>query len=76
MTASFPENERKIFSQLTMALLLDTTWYEVDNDLIEALQYGKNQGCGFVVNHQCTNPSTGLASYKEFCVIPETAGVE
>lgn len=51
MTASFPENERKIFSQFTMALLLDTTWYEVDSDLIEDLKYGKNEGCGFVVDH-------------------------
>jgi hypothetical protein len=53
MTPSFPENERKIFSQFTRSFLQDTTWYEVDAELFEDLIYGKNEGCEFAVDHWC-----------------------
>lgn len=52
-----------IFSKFTTAMLKDTNWYaEVNDELAEIANYGKNKGCGFLNGSTCED----LYKYEEF----------
>jgi len=46
MTSS--TNPTPVFSAITLALLKDTGWYDVDYDNADKFFYGKDEGCGFL----------------------------
>lgn len=48
MAGIFTQNS--VFSRLTLALMEDTGWYQVNYDMAEPLQWGKNLGCLFAKN--------------------------
>jgi len=52
MTASQTLNP--VFSAITMALLKDTGWYDVDYKYADKFFYGKGEGCGFLTD-SCFN---------------------
>lgn len=43
-----------VVSKLTLALLEDSGWYEVDYSMGEPLFFGKGKGCGFLDTQTCT----------------------
>jgi hypothetical protein len=63
MTASQLEDFR--MSEITLALLESTGWYQVDYNMAEPLVWGKGKGCAFL-NQYCKN-SFGQAKFSEFC---------
>jgi len=46
MTSS--TNPISVFSVITLALLKDTGWYDVDYDNANNFFYGKDESCGFL----------------------------
>lgn len=60
MTASSIKNAA--FSKFTMALLVDSGWYDIEWSLLEPFYYGEGKGCDFV-NKACKSST----KYREFC---------
>ena len=60
--SSGPPNDDMRYSIMTLALLEDSGWYEVDFSLADEWTYGKGRGCGFL-EHTCH----GKEAYPEFC---------
>jgi hypothetical protein len=53
MTGSFSEREPAVFSHITMALLEDSGWYEVDYSTSIPATWGYKKGCSFVDPANC-----------------------
>ena len=53
---SEPYNEEQVISEITLALLEDSGWYEVNYYTGGLMRYGKNKGCNFL-NKDCVSPS-------------------
>lgn len=60
-------------SALTLALLEDSGWYQVDYSKAEPLPFGKNKTCPFV-NSNCLSSSPLKAVSREFCATPLASG--
>jgi len=57
MTASQINDQR--ISELTLALLQSTGWYQVDYSMADTFYFGKGEGCGIL--------SSCSSGYKEYC---------
>jgi hypothetical protein len=64
MTASAVSDPR--FSYFTFALLEDSGWYKANYTFAAPLDFGKNNGCGFLYQ-TCIDNSTKKARFSEFC---------
>lgn len=51
---------KPILSGMTLSLLVDSGWYQIDTSSAENLPWGTNQGCSFM-NNNCST------AYSEFC---------
>lgn len=60
-----------VFSDLTMALLKDTGWYDTNLSLTGQLLWGQGQGCDFALR-SCPNWPSGYQGY--FCTTNNQAG--
>lgn len=60
MTGSSTHEAR--FSKLSMHILEDSGWYQVNYGFADAWSWGENKGCGFV-NDLCESST----QYEEFC---------
>ena len=56
-----------VFSRLTLALMEDTGWYQVDYSMAEPLEWGKNLGCLFAKNSCKAWMSANAGSIQPFC---------
>jgi hypothetical protein len=56
MTASQINDQR--ISELTLALLESTGWYQVDYSMADTFYYGYGEGCGYL---------SAMSGYKEYC---------
>jgi leishmanolysin len=56
MTASQINDQR--ISELTLAMLASSGWYQVDYSMADPFFYGKGEGCGYL---------SASSGYKEFC---------
>lgn len=55
--------EEPVVSRFTLALLEDTGWYQVNQNVAEDLVWGNGAGCDFL-EQDCVQNST--AAFKEF----------
>ena len=58
-------------TEFTLALLEGTGWYQVDYNMAEPFEWGRNQGCPFL-DQPCMNSGTIQPNFDEFCT-PLTA---
>lgn len=54
-----------VISEITLALLEGTGWYQVDYSKAEPFNFGRGEGCSFV-DGPCTS-SNGTANFIEYC---------
>lgn len=55
-----------IYSKISLALFVDSGWYQVDYSYGEDITWGSQKGCEFIFN-ECVNE--GKAKFSEFCNI-------
>jgi len=53
-------------SEFTLALLESSGWYQVNYNMAEPFEWGRNQGCGFL-DQPCMNSETFQPNFDEFC---------
>ena len=59
------------YSRITLALLEDSGWYEVDYSQADRLDYGRGKGCAFL-----SNTCHGDDEFSEFCETDNQLGCD
>ena len=59
------------YSKITLALLEDSGWYEVDYDMADRLEFGRGKGCNFI-RDKCFGDDV----FPEFCSVENQFGCD